>query len=243
MRIRPIAAARKARHVAGFLKAFVANVRRPHADSVLAMERHGTALATPEDTARYIAGLLADAPTQELLRDRWVPPRITREQLLAMPAGSLGRAYGDHLEAFGLDVEFFPDIDTEREDEFVRARLYQIHDILHAITGYDATDAGEVGIVGFYLAQYLTHHDEGGLMAGGFMGLLAATVILHAAVVDNDQLRPFFDHLVEGYERGRASKCLIGPRWETMLDRQLAAVRAEYRVPPRAVARSTVAHA
>ncbi|MCO4748158.1 MAG: hypothetical protein KC912_25415 [Proteobacteria bacterium] len=239
----PITAARKTRHILGFLGAFVSNVRKPHADAVLRMERHGTALATPEDTARYIAGLLADEPTQQLLEDRWVPPRFTRKQLLAMPVGSLGHAYGKHLKDWDLDPEFFPDIDTSREDEFVRARLYQIHDIIHALTDYDATDAGEMGIVGFYLAQYLTHHEEGGLMAGGFMGLLCATVVLHAAVVDNDQLRPFFDNLVEGYDRGRTARCLIGPRWESMLDRSLAEVRAEFNLVPRASYQSAAASA
>jgi len=224
---------RTARHAAGFLKAFIDNVRQPDADAVLRMERHGTALSTPEDTRRYIEGLLADAPTQALLKDRWVPPPMTRDALLAMPEGTLGRAYGEHLAAFDLDVEFFPDIDTTRPDEFVRARLYQVHDIIHALTDYDATDAGEMGIVGFYLAQYLVHHDKGGHMAGGFMALLCASVVLHAAVIDNEQLRPFFDHLVEGYDRGRRADCLIGPRWESLLDRPLDEVRAEFHIPPR----------
>ena len=231
--MKPLTYLRTARHAVGFLAAFLANVKRPHAEAVLRMERHATALASPADTARYIAGLLADAPTQALLRDRWMPPRITRGQLLAMPTGTLGRAYGLHLQRFDLDIEFFPDIDTAREDEFVRARLYQIHDILHVLTGYDATHAGEMGIVGFYLGQYLHHHEVGGLMAGSFMGILASSVLLHASTVDDQQLEPFLDHFVEGYQRGRVARCLIGPRWELELRRPLVDLQREYGIPER----------
>jgi len=230
-------------HMLGFVKAFLAVVKRPGADNVLAMERHGTALASPDDTARYIAALEADAPTQALLKDRWTPPRLTLEDLLAYPQGTLGRAYGEHLQTWGLEVEFFPDIDTSRPDEFVRARLYQIHDIIHALTDYDATDAGEMGLIGFYQAQYLLHHDQGGLMAASFMGILASAVLLHGSVINDQQLRPFIDNFVEGYQRGRASKCLIGPRWEEQLGRQLEEIRAEFRIPARHAIRREVAHA
>jgi ubiquinone biosynthesis protein Coq4 len=185
---------------------------------------------------------MAIASTQALLKDRWIPQMRTRDELCAMPVGTLGRGYGEHLRRWDLEPDFFPDIDVSREDEFVRARLYQTHDILHTLTGYDASEPGEAGIVGFMIAQYLVHHDTGGHMAGGFMTLLASSLMLHAATVENDELRPYWDNLVEGYERGRASRCLIGPRWEEMLHRPLAEVRAEYRIPPRPQTYAQAAH-
>ena len=79
-------------------------------------------------------------------------------------------------------------------------------------------------------AHRLMHEvlERGGVIAGASAGASIQSDYMTRGDPRNNK-----DILAEGYERGRAAKCLIGPRWEDMLERSLAEIRTEYDVLPR----------
>jgi ubiquinone biosynthesis protein Coq4 len=66
--------------------------------------------------------------------------------LSRMPAGSLGRTFADHMRANGLDPSAIPTMTSNDELEFIRAHLYETHDVWHAVTGFHTDVAGELGL-------------------------------------------------------------------------------------------------
>src|SRR5580693_21837 len=46
-----------------------------------------------------------------------------------LPPGTLGRAFADHMRANGLDPAAIPTLPSDGEIEFVRAHLYETHDV------------------------------------------------------------------------------------------------------------------
>jgi len=223
----------RAWHILGFLRSFLATVKLPDGATIIAMERHATALATADDLKALEDMVHGNEATRELVRDRWMPERYTLEDLERFRPGTLGYEYRRHMMMNGLDVDFFPDIKPDRIDEFMRIRLYQTHDIIHVMAGYGTSFEEEMGLVGFYLAQYLHKLPHRGELVGAFMGILTAGVVLHGSVTDTSRLRDFLDLLTAGYRRGLVAKCVIGPRWEEFFDRPVDDLRREFGIPPR----------
>ena len=230
MILRPATALRRTWHGVGFLKHFLANVGRPDAAHVMAMERHLSRAATPDELAQFAAVLQDHPVTRQMLAERWLPAPYTRDDLARCPRGSLGQALLAHIVENDLDLDFFPDIDPERPEEFLRLRSYQTHDLWHVVSGYGTSDAGEMGIVGFYLGQFLTHFDDAGVALGAFTGTLASSLLLNASLVRQVALPSMLAHLSDGYTRGSQARPMLAVRWETMFDEPLLAIRERYAV-------------
>jgi ubiquinone biosynthesis protein COQ4 len=76
-------------------------------------------------------------------------PRLSAsdlQQLGQLPAGTLGRAFADHVLGEGLDVDVFPTMPSDTPDELLLAHLYEVHDIWRVITGFETDEAGALGL-------------------------------------------------------------------------------------------------
>jgi ubiquinone biosynthesis protein COQ4 len=147
-----------------------------------------------------------------------------RERLLALPAGSLGRAYAEfmgreQLSAGGLvDASLAaggPDPALSAERRLFGARLRDAHDLWHVVTGYGRDLVGEAALLAFTYAQTRTRG----------IGFIVAT-----ALWKGRKERAFRRTLVEGYRRGKRAAWLPAADWEALLARPLAEVRAELRL-------------
>src|ERR1700683_2563424 len=134
------------------LASFVDLVRHPdHLDRVFeiadGMVKRRTAVleAMRDNFARHPRGASA---LREMPRLRFDLGALSR-----MPAGSLGRTFADHMRANGLDPAAIPTLTSNDELEFIRAHLYETHDVWHAVTGFNTDVAGELGLQAFYAAQ------------------------------------------------------------------------------------------
>jgi ubiquinone biosynthesis protein COQ4 len=147
-----------------------------------------------------------------------------RERLLALPVGTLGRTYAEFmgreqisaqglaeasLAAGGTDPELSP------ERRLFGARLRDMHDLWHVVTGYGRDLLGEATLLAFSYAQT---RNRG-------VGFIVATAWWKA------RRAPAFRRMLrDGYRRGRRAAWLPAQDWEALLARPLAEVRAELRV-------------
>ena len=154
-----------------------------------------------------------------------------RERLLAMPAGSLGRTYGEfmsreHLSADGL-VEASQrvaavDSGIPEERLWFGERLRDMHDLWHVATGYDRDMVGEAALLAFSYAQT---RNRG-------IGFIVLVAYLKAGSREAPWVRPL---IRDAYRRGKAAAWLPALDWEGLLERPLEEVRRDLRLgaPPR----------
>ena len=149
----------------------------------------------------------------------------------ALPAGTLGRTFADHMRANGLDPSALPTLPSTDDVQFMRAHLYETHDVWHAVTGFATDVAGELGLQAFYAAQ----------TPGGLPLLLIAMGFLNSAIYAADDRERRFQAVVDGWQMGRRAESLFGVHWNELWDRPVDEVRALLGVKPRAIELSAAA--
>jgi len=151
----------------------------------------------------------------EALRDQ---PRlhIDLTELSKLPEGTLGREFADHMIANGLDPAALPTLSARSEGEFVRAHLYESHDVWHVVTGFATDVAGELGLQAFYLAQA----GEGKLPTA----ILAAGLV-NTLLFAHDEHEARMNEIARGWQLGKLARPLFGVRWDRLWNVPLAEVR------------------
>ena len=153
------------------------------------------------------------------------------DDLLKLAPGTLGRTYADHMRQNGLDPAAFPTMPAGSEVAFMRAHLYETHDVWHAVTGFGADVAGELGLQGFYAAQ----------TPGGLPLVLIAMGFLNAVLFAPSDRERRFQAVVDGWQMGKRAESLFGVRWDELWARPIDEVRALLGVKPYAAAMSAAA--
>jgi ubiquinone biosynthesis protein COQ4 len=153
-----------------------------------------------------------------------------RECLLALPPGTLGRTYAEfmgreQISADGLvdaSIEGGSDPDPELPEErrWFGARMRDMHDLWHVVTGYQRDLLGEGSLLAFTYAQT---RNRG-------IGLIVAVAYYRAGRA-LPEARPL---IRGGYRRGRSAAWLPGQSWEELLALPLDEVRRRLEVgePP-----------
>lgn len=141
---------------------------------------------------------------------------IDLKSLAAMPEGSFGRAYADHMIAANLDPGAIPTLPAETEIGYFRAHLYETHDIWHVATGFGTDWKGELGLQAFYLAQ----------IPGSLPAILLAVGFVRVALFEMTGTKAFVDGVVHGWKMGRVARPFFGVRWDELFPLPVAEVRA-----------------
>lgn len=172
-----------------------------------------------------------DPRGQQLLEEQ---PNIVsvlndREALLAMPEGSIGRAYYDFVHREGLSADGLIASSEEaprfekmgRNERWLGDRLRDIHDLQHVMTGYGRDTLGELCLLSFMTTQTPSR----GIDFIIFMGRTKGQK-------ENPELD--LKTLVrEGREIGQSAQWMLFTRWEDRLHESLEAVRTELGfIPP-----------
>lgn len=142
---------------------------------------------------------------------------ISLEQLRKLPAGTLGHAFAKHLDANGLDPSALPTRPATDDASYMQAHLYETHDIWHAVTGFGADVAGELGLQAFYLAQFPAKLAMA-ILAGG---------ILNTMFYKDHERDARFDEIARGWLLGRKAKPLFGIDWTSRWEQPLDELRRE----------------
>lgn len=151
---------------------------------------------------------------------------IDREYLHSLPEGSLGRAYVEFCEREGITADGLVAASTEvphgaddhdPDRRIVGARLRDMHDLWHVVTGYKTDLIGEASVLAFSIAQT---RNPG-----------IAFIVLMAYLRANGQLARARRTIREALVRGVRAEWLPGQDWEALLPLPLGEVRRRLHVP------------
>jgi ubiquinone biosynthesis protein Coq4 len=143
--------------------------------------------------------------------------KVDLAELRQLPEGTLGREFAEHMIKNGLDPAAIPQLPVKDELEFVRAHLYDTHDVWHVVTGFHTDVAGELGLQAFYQAQLPGHLPMAILTAG-----LLNTLFYSWA--DRDAR---MSEIARGWQMGKRAEPLFGVRWDKLWARPLAQIRVD----------------
>lgn len=154
-----------------------------------------------------------------LWQKRYCPEPYDVDEMLSLSPESLGGMYARHMKSRGLRPDFF-DAETPRHKmHYLRLRMRQTHDIWHTLTGFDTDPVGEVGLQGFYFAQF-TNGQSALIIAGAILKSILRTRY--------GELERFVEAFSEGYRNGRRSHPLLGVQWEDLWREPVADLRRRF---------------
>jgi ubiquinone biosynthesis protein Coq4 len=186
--------------------------------------------------ARLVDRLYEDPQLKAWVEARWYPEPYDFDTLGALPYGTLGRAYYQHIIDNKLNKEIATGYRSFHEQlersgvldnmpdqiKYTVLRGFQTHDLLHMVTGFDTTGAGEIALQAFGVAQ------TGSL----YNAMWLAVTNTQAAFLNPDMNPGLMDAIAEGWRLGRQVRTnLVTVRWEERLGQSVADIRREFGVP------------
>jgi len=139
------------------------------------------------------------------------------------PAGSLGRAYFDFVTGNHFA---FPGEKGGTPEAVV------FHDLTHVLSGYGTDPAGEMQVLAFHAGCRREEHDPFSFLLFGIAEFHLGISMTPIATGSRGMFDP--PRVFRALQRGQA--CTIDPTmgWDPwpVMDRPLAELRAEYRIPP-----------
>lgn len=186
---------------------------------------------------RAYARFRAHADGQRLLQTRpqLLETLADRAALRALPDGSFGRAYARFMDAAQLEPGGLVEADEQAAQrlpprapvdpdiEYFDARLRDMHDLWHVLTGYGRDEAGEAANLAFTYAQV--------------PNLGIGLIVIAAALLGPPSVRLTWPrYLRRAYRRGRAAAFLPAAPYEELLPLPLAEVRRRLNIVPAQVA-------
>jgi ubiquinone biosynthesis protein COQ4 len=182
---------------------------------VFALSDHLTAAAPASRIEEILADVMGSPGGPRAFAEKPRVGTFDLDELGALPKGSLGQVFAAHMRKNDLDPSALPSMPSRTDIEFLRAHLYETHDIWHAVTGFDTDVAGELGLQAFYLAQL-----PGGLPAA-ILGMGFFNTLIYAMKDRDARMRA----IVRGWLLGKRAKPFFGVRWGEMWSAPMSEVR------------------
>ena len=161
----------------------------------------------------------------EMMQEKWHPPKIGLEELLELPLNSIGNNLGIYLIGMNKDQSGKHSIPgwmrfklkyDQGYGSILATRVKQTHDFCHMLTNFNTTQMGEMAVQGFYLAQ-----------RAHALSLMFAYDIL-GSHLRGDTTQEYIDAFLEGMRIGMdAKEDITFMKFETMLDKDLDELRCE----------------
>jgi ubiquinone biosynthesis protein COQ4 len=197
-----------------FFLGCLAVIRDPKkTDAVL---RTAQSMITPERFAGTLEHLKNLPGGTKMFADKRLLPSLNVSVLCKYPADTLGYAYAKHMLQNNLDPDFY---DVEFSDEITYAfyRYGKLHDLLHILTGYDTTIAGEMGVLGYSYAQN----------RGPGLILAASLAFLHGVLFSPQDLYSYIKNFIDGWRVGDTTKAFFTLDWDRALQTPLCELHLE----------------
>ncbi|QMW24421.1 Coq4 family protein [Sandaracinobacteroides saxicola] len=187
----------------------------------------------PEPAIAAYAADFARLPDQrEFVERHYFAEPLDLDGLAAYPAGTLGRDYHDFIVDNRLEKniainyrQFHEMLQASGQLDRMPAELryaiirgFQVHDLLHVLTGYPATGPGEIALQAFCLAQ----------IRFPYFAMWMSVVTTRMTFLDPQQIVPMMDAISDGWRRGRQARNIQFAEWERMLDQPTAELRARH---------------
>jgi ubiquinone biosynthesis protein COQ4 len=203
-------------------------------------------LADPDDTGKALdvtyaldgdssarqLGLLANTREgRRLLAERPCLLALLSDDaaLAALPEGSFGRAYRDHMQRYGLDPRKLVELSRASDPSpgerdaaqlWIIERENLIHDLSHVLSGYGSDGLGEAALLAFGIGQQYRP------------SRLLLTVGASWEVIRRFGLRRWLPYVWRAWRRGRRAVYLAALPYEELLALPLDDVRRALRIDP-----------
>jgi ubiquinone biosynthesis protein COQ4 len=187
--------------------------------------------APSEVIDKYVEDFRQVPQQQAFLEEHYFSEPLDLDVLGRLPTGSVGRAYHDFIVLNGLEKniavnyrQFHDSLATSgqldrlpEELRYAIIRGFQIHDLLHVMTGYEATPRGEIALQAFCLAQ----------LRFPYFAMWMSVVTTRMTFLDPDSIVPIMDAITDGWKFGRAARNIQVLKLEQMVERPLLDVQQE----------------
>ncbi|HYO57712.1 Coq4 family protein [Archangium sp.] len=174
--------------------------------------------ASSDAAQKMVERMSRDPVIARALRERPRLGRVDLEALSRLPEGTLGRAFADQLREYGLDPNLLRVQEAPDAASYVKAHLFETHDLWHVVTGFRPDSAGELGLQSFYFAQNGSRVSMGVFVAGLVFTFLRRFELCEVMM----------PQVVRGWLLGRRARRLFGTDWKRLLDKPLEEVRAAF---------------
>lgn len=192
--------------------------------------------APPELIEAWAGHLRSEPGFDAFAREAWLAEPTDVEALSRCPEGSLGRGYLAFLRDNGLEEKLATNYRVYQDKlkasgflagipedmEYMVLRVFQLHDIMHVLTGYDSSPLGEIGLQSFYLAQ----------VRFPYFAMWISATTTRATYVDPKGLERLMDAISAGWMHGRQTPQLQFGRWEEHFAEPLEALRERFGIVP-----------
>jgi len=176
--------------------------------------------STPERKRMMIDAVRQKPGCERIFEDRpLAKEKVDLDALLALPAGSLGRAYAVHMRSNRLDPDFYTKLEPTDELRWLSLRMRQVHDIWHVLVNFHVNVIGEIGLQAFTAAQ----------IPALFPPVIVAGGILRS--VSFGRLPETTDAVADGFHAGRCARAILTHRWEERWEQPLEELRREIGIP------------
>lgn len=175
---------------------------------------------SPERSRMFIDAIRRKPGCERLFEDRpLATEKVDLDALLALPEGSLGRAYAVHMRSNRLDPDFYTKVEPTDELRWLSLRLRQVHDIWHVVVNFHVNVSGEIGLQAFTAAQ----------IPAIFPPIIVAGGILRS--LRDETLPEITDAVADGFHAGRSARAILTHRWEERWAEPLEGLRRELGIP------------
>lgn len=180
----------------------------------------------------YLAQLRANPQAVAWCEEGYLAEDPDFDALLTLPHDSLGYLYARHIVDNDLNKTIASDyrrahkrLEAEGKLEgmppevrYAILRGFQIHDVMHILTGYPTTGWGEIALQAFSLAQ----------LQLPYFAIWMATLTTQMTFYTPQMTPPVMDAISEGWQLGRKARNLNFTRWEERLAEPIDDLRREF---------------
>ena len=205
--------------------------------------------AAPQSAIDKYVDLLRSNPVHVAMYDEeYFCDQPALEDLNAMPEGSIGKAYYKFIIDNGLEKNLAMNykqlhdfmakngaLDRMPADiRYSIIRGFQLHDLMHVLTGYEATPFGELALQAYTLAQNNFP----------YMGMWMATTTARMTLLTPEAIDGTMTAISHGWTYGKNTKNIQFEKWEDRFSESLADAREEFGIagdgsmakPPKGIA-------
>lgn len=188
---------------------------------VFMMGRAQDDIAEGERMRGRIRDPFAAEELERMWRTQFATARYDVGALIQLPAETLGGAYARHMTANGLQPDYYAEVAPRHRLQFLRLRIHKTHDIWHVLSGFGTDEFGEVGLQGFYFAQF----------TNGQSAIIGAGAILKSVLRGRfGDLERHVDAFCEGYCNGKRARSLLAVKWEDLWAEPVDSLRERFSI-------------
>jgi ubiquinone biosynthesis protein COQ4 len=192
--------------------------------------------APREVVAKYETQFTNDRDLAAFVEAGYYPEPLILDRLTSCPPGSYGRAVHGFIVGNGLEANLatnYRQFHQALQDagmldgmpdpmRYAVLRGFQLHDLIHVVTGYGPSPLDEIALQAFCLAQ----------LQFPYFAMWISVVTTRMTFIDPDSIVSLMDAITQGWQFGRQVDNLQLHRWEDHLDEPLADLRRTHRIDP-----------